>query len=139
MNFIPTGLQKESSFKQLPNIMSIFRSISVFIIALLFFPFCSNLLSVYAALVYPVTMIGRAIGAQSCKFSRLHKQILLCCFCCKSLRCATSNTTKNVACACATLSILASQGNKACIGYYAIDLLAILKTNVDRTIFHYDL
>ena len=40
------------------------------------------------------------------------EQVLLCCFCCKSLRCATSDTTKGLGCACAILSILVGQDVK---------------------------
>ena len=44
-------------------------------------------------------------GAQSCEFSHLRTQILLCCFCRKSLRCATSDSTKIKNLPCATFHL----------------------------------
>ena len=82
VNFVPTVI--ESSFKPLPNVLSIFCSLSVFRMALLFFCFFAQIFGQsmhlrcsYVSRDHDHLSYG---GAQICKFSHLRTQILLCCF-----------------------------------------------------------
>ena len=110
VNFVPTVI--ESSFKPLPNVLSIFCSSSVFRMALLFFCFFAQIFgqSMHLRCSYVsrdhdhLSYGGGGSNLQIFTLANTDPALL---FCRKSLRCATNNSTKNLGCASAILSILA--------------------------------
>ena len=102
------------------NVLSTFCSLSVFLMALLFFFFSSNLWSIYASMLFYVSRdhhhFSYGKGSSKLQIFTLPHTDPARLFCRKSLRCATNKSTKNLGCASAILSILAAWPSPSSVG-----------------------